>query len=68
MSAELVDAKVVAEQLGLPVSWVRQSTRSGAIPHVKLGRYVRYDLEDVAAWITACKQPGRPIALRRGVE
>ena len=65
MSERLVDAAAVAERLGVPVSWVRESTRSGAIPHVRLGRYVRFDLDDVASWVAECKQPGRPIALRR---
>ena len=64
MNGRLVDAAAVAEQLGVPVSWVREHTRSGAIPHVPVGRYKRYDLDDVADWIAACKQPGRPIAFR----
>ena len=29
----------VAEPLSVPTSWVRESTRSGAIPHVELGRH-----------------------------
>jgi excisionase family DNA binding protein len=65
MTERLVDARVVADRLGVPESWVRETTRSGAIPHVRLGRYVRYDLEDVGAWLARCKQPGRPIALRK---
>jgi excisionase family DNA binding protein len=65
MSDRLLDAKAVADRLGVPVSWVRESARSGAIPHVRLGRYVRFDLEDVEAWLASCKQPGRQIVLRR---
>ena len=64
MSERLLDAKAVAERLGVPESWVRESARSGAIPHVRLGRYVRFDLADVEAWIESCKQPGRVIRLR----
>ena len=33
----------------MPVSWVRESTRSGAIPHVRLGRYVGFVQVDVEA-------------------
>jgi excisionase family DNA binding protein len=65
LSARLVDAQEVAKQLAVPVSWVREQTRSGAIPHVALGRYKRYDLGDVDEWLAACKQPGRPITFRR---
>jgi excisionase family DNA binding protein len=64
VSERLVDARVVADRLGVPVSWVRESTRSGAMPHVTLGRYKRYDLDDVGHWLEGCKQPGHAIALR----
>jgi excisionase family DNA binding protein len=65
LSERLVDAQTVAKQLAVPVSWVREQTRSGAMPHVALGRYKRYDLGDVDEWLAACKQPGRPITFRR---
>jgi excisionase family DNA binding protein len=61
----LLDAREVAEWLGVPVSWVRESTRSGAMPCVELGRYRRYVRADVEDWLERCKQPGRPIGLRR---
>jgi excisionase family DNA binding protein len=64
VSDRLLDAVEVADRLGVPVSWVRESARSGAIPCVRLGRYVRFDLADVEAWIEKCKQPGRPVSLR----
>lgn len=65
MNGRLVDAKAVADLLDVPVSWVREQTRSGAIPTVELGRYRRYDLDKVRAWLDECSRPGRPIALRR---
>jgi len=34
----LLTADEVAAMLSVPVSWVRESTRSGAIPVVELGR------------------------------
>ena len=65
MSERLLDAKAIAGRLGVPESWVRESARSGAIPHVRLGRYVRFDPDDVERWLDDCKRPGRPITLRR---
>jgi excisionase family DNA binding protein len=65
MSDQLVDAAAVAELLGVPTSWVREQVRAGAIPHVRLGRYVRFDLEDVHRWLGECKQPGRSVTFRR---
>lgn len=64
MTDRLLTAGEVAERLGIPVSWVREGARSGAIPHVRLGRYVRFDLDDVDRWLQECKQPGRPVAFR----
>jgi excisionase family DNA binding protein len=64
VSDRLLDAREVAERLGVPETWVRESARSGAMRCVRLGRYVRFDLADVEKWIEECKRPGRPIALR----
>ena len=38
---------------------MRESARSGALPYVRLGRYVRFDPADVEAWVEARKRPGR---------
>jgi excisionase family DNA binding protein len=51
VSERLLTAGEVAELLSVPVSWVREHTRSGAIPHLELGRYKRYRLDDVLAWL-----------------
>jgi excisionase family DNA binding protein len=67
VSDRLLDAGEVAELLSVPKTWVLESARSGALPCVRLGRYVRFDRGDIEAWLTACKQPGRPVALRREI-
>ena len=51
MSDRLLNAGEVAELLNVPTSWVREHTRSGTIPHLQLGRYRRYRLDDVLAWL-----------------
>ena len=48
----LLTASDVAELLSVPESWVREHTRSGRIPHVQLGRYVRYRQEAVVRWVS----------------
>jgi len=65
MSERLLTADDVAELLAVPVSWVRESTRSGAMPCVRLGRYVRFERAAVEAWLEECRRPGRAILLRR---
>jgi excisionase family DNA binding protein len=53
-------ADEIADVLAVPLSWVREHTRSGAIPHVRLGRYVRYSLPAVLAWAEGLAQGGGP--------
>jgi excisionase family DNA binding protein len=60
----LLDAKEVAELLNVPVSWVRETTRAGHLPSVALGRYRRYDRDDVLEWVAELKAGGGP-AFRR---
>jgi len=56
-SFELIDAAELARRLGgLPVSWVRSRTRGRSldeIPHLKLGRYIRFDWNspELQRWI-----------------
>jgi excisionase family DNA binding protein len=47
----LLVAKEIADLLAVPESWVRQATRSGGLPHIRLGRYVRYERGPVLAWV-----------------
>jgi excisionase family DNA binding protein len=54
----LVTAEYVAGMLGVRTSWVREKTRSGDLPNVRLGRYVRYDLRTVRDWIEKQAQQG----------
>jgi excisionase family DNA binding protein len=51
MRERLLTAAEVAERLSVPESWVRQETRANRIPHLPLGRYKRYDWQDIAAWL-----------------
>jgi len=45
--------------LGIGARTLWTLTNSGQIPHVRIGRSVRYDLGDLDAWIAAHKQGGR---------
>ncbi len=65
MSECLLDATEIAERLNVPETWVLAAARSGAMPSVRLGRYVRFDLTDVEEWLKSCKRQGRAITLRR---
>jgi excisionase family DNA binding protein len=39
-----------ADLLGVPKSWVMAEARRNAIPHVRLGKYVRFDQGELETW------------------
>lgn len=41
----------LAELLGVKPSWIYAQTSSGAIPHLKVGHYVRFSVDEVLAWL-----------------
>jgi excisionase family DNA binding protein len=60
VSDRLLTAEEVAERLGVPPKWPLQQARAGHMPHVKLGRYVRFDVRDVEEWLQTVKSGGGP--------
>lgn len=46
----LLDAEQAAALLAIPKSWVLAEARADRIPHVRLGRYVRFDAAELEAW------------------
>ena len=63
---ELIDAPELAKRWNLPVTWIRNHTRSGytndPIPHLQLGRYVRFEWNSPAlnTWLVRRReQPQR---------
>ena len=49
----LLNAQQAARLLGVPPTWVLAQARRDAIPHVRLGRYVRFDAAALEAWAQA---------------
>ncbi len=43
VTERLIDAKAAGELLSVPHTWVLEQARHDRIPHVRLGRYVRFD-------------------------
>jgi excisionase family DNA binding protein len=50
----------IAELLNVAESTIRKWVHFGFIPHVKLGRAVRFREKDVEAWIEERTEKGRP--------
>lgn len=51
MNEQLLTAQEVADLLAVPLSWVREATRDGRLPHLRLGRYRRYHASTIQAWL-----------------
>ncbi|MHB8243143.1 MAG: helix-turn-helix domain-containing protein [Solirubrobacteraceae bacterium] len=48
--APLLDATEAGRLLSVPASWVLAEARANRIPHVRLGRYVRFSADDLEEW------------------
>lgn len=44
---ELLTPEELAEKIKVPVSWVYEQSRQNSIPTHRLGRYVRFNLQEV---------------------
>ncbi len=51
----LMDVNSVAERLGVNVRYMRRLVAERRIPYVKCGRLLRFDPDDVEAWIDAAR-------------
>jgi predicted DNA-binding transcriptional regulator AlpA len=46
----LLTAKQLQERTGVPASWFLEQARKSAIPHTKLGKYVRFRYSEIAPY------------------
>ena len=59
ITKEFLTVAEVAEVLRVPVSWVYDRTRRDGcekIPHIKLGKYLRFELDSVRAWLQTLRE------------
>ena len=52
-----LDVKELAGWLGVEVVFVRRLIAERRVPFVKIGRFVRFDPEEIAAWIDSQRVP-----------
>src|SRR5437764_8004072 len=53
----LLDTEAVGDRLGVNVRWVRRQVARRAIPFYKLGALLRFDLDEVNAWLSTARVP-----------
>jgi excisionase family DNA binding protein len=51
--ARLLEAEEVARYLGMRTDWVYREVRAGRLPHIRLGRAVRFRRESIETWLEA---------------
>ena len=68
MTAPLLDAEQAAELLNVSKWWVRQEARANRIPHVHLGRNVRFDADALEQWWRARVQGPVPSSYHGGAQ
>ena len=54
MDERLITINELAEKLSIPTSWIYSHTRitgPGAIPRIKVGKYLRFEPEKVMEWL-----------------
>ena len=57
--SQLMTVSEIAEALRVPESWVYERTRrrgSERMPHIKLGKYLRFELSDVRTWLATMRE------------
>ncbi len=76
---EVINAVELARRWAVPESWVRDNVRSRTadpIPHVRLGRYVRFEWEsaDLESWWARRRKPAaanpqrsKPTSVTQGI-
>jgi excisionase family DNA binding protein len=62
-TSRLLEADDVAEYLGVRTDWVYREVRAGRLPHIRLGRAVRFRRESIEAWIDS-RERGVPARRR----
>ena len=54
MNQKLIGVNELAEILGVPPSWIyarSRETGSDSIPRIKVGKYVKFELDRVKDWL-----------------
>lgn len=54
----LLDAKQAGELLNVPASWLLAEARKDRVPHNRLGKYVRFDRDELLTWARSDRRFG----------
>ena len=52
----LINIREAAKMLNVPISFLYARTRTNQVPHLKLGKYCRFDPEQLKQWVDRQKR------------
>lgn len=62
----LMKAEAAACLLNVPTSWVRDASRDGRLPHIRVGRHFRYERVALERWAAEHRSEKSGAASSRG--
>ncbi len=51
LAEPLLDASAAARLLSVRPSWIYEAVRAGRLPHLKIGRHIRFLRSDLEDWV-----------------
>jgi excisionase family DNA binding protein len=59
LSEPLLKPEEAAELLTVKVSWIYEAVRVGRLPHLRVGKHIRFTRPDLERWLANQRYPGR---------
>jgi excisionase family DNA binding protein len=59
LAEPLLDAATAARLLSVRTSWVYEAVRAGLVPHLRIGRHIRFLRSDLEDWTLSRRVSGR---------
>ena len=60
LAEPLLDAAAAARLLSVRPSWIYEAVRAGRLPHLKIGRHIRFLRSDLESWVLTKRAGGSP--------
>jgi excisionase family DNA binding protein len=54
-----------AALIGVKKSWLYERTRTNTVPHLKIGKYLRFDRDELTTWLAQFRRDGTATPVRR---
>jgi len=59
MDEKLIGVPALSDRFDLPRSWIYANAAAGVLPHLRLGKYLKFRPSEVDAWLEAQRRGPR---------